>query len=202
MPNLRNKNWTSETPAFKEDAQFWEDHLYDGKADQNIAKEVERATAAENKLESEKADKTTATSSADGLMSKSDKAKLDGIGAGSNVKSVNGKTGAVTLSKADVGLGNVDNTKDADKPISTAVQTALDAKANNSVATESTDGLMSAADKAKLDGIDPSAITTNAANIKKNADEIAKLNSATAEYRLMINHETGHMALAHYTKEA
>jgi hypothetical protein len=96
---------------------------------------------------------SVATSSADGLMSKTDKAKLDDIGAGSNVKSVNGKTGAVTLSKADVGLGNVDNTKDADKPISTAVQTALDAKANNSVATESTDGLMSAADKTKLDGI-------------------------------------------------
>ena len=41
------------------------------------------ATTALNKvteLESEKADKTTATSSADGLMSKSDKAKLDGIG--------------------------------------------------------------------------------------------------------------------------
>lgn len=96
---------------------------------------------------------SVATSSADGLMSAADKSKLDGIGAGSNVKSVNGKTGAVSLSKADVGLGNVDNTKDADKPISTAVQTALDAKANNSVATESTDGLMSAADKAKLDGV-------------------------------------------------
>lgn len=57
-----------------------------------------------------------ATSSADGLMSAADKSKLDGIGAGSNVKSVNGKTGAVSLSKADVGLGNVDNTSDADKP--------------------------------------------------------------------------------------
>lgn len=63
-----------------------------------------------------KADKTLATASANGLMSASDKSKLDGIGAGSNVKSVNGKTGAVSLSKADVGLGNVDNTRDADKP--------------------------------------------------------------------------------------
>lgn len=115
---------------------------------------------------------TAATTSANGLMSAADKSKLDGIGTGSNVKSVNGKTGAVTLAKSDVGLGNVDNTKDADKPISTAVQTALDAKANNSVATESTDGLMSAADKTKLDGIDPSAIATNAANIKKNADDL------------------------------
>lgn len=45
------------------------------------------------------------------------------------VTSVATKTGAVTLVKADVGLGNVDNTADTDKPISTATQTALDAKA-------------------------------------------------------------------------
>ena len=34
------------------------------------------------------------------------------------------------FSKSTVGLGNVDNTSDADKPISTAQQTALDAKVN------------------------------------------------------------------------
>lgn len=45
------------------------------------------------------------------------------------VTSVAGKTGAVTLVKADVGLSNVDNTSDASKPVSTAQQTALDAKA-------------------------------------------------------------------------
>lgn len=44
------------------------------------------------------------------------------------VTSVAGKTGAVTLDKSNVGLGNVDNTSDADKPISTATQTALDKK--------------------------------------------------------------------------
>lgn len=47
--------------------------------------------------------------------------------------SVNGVTqvnGAITLTKADIGLGNVDNTSDANKPISTAAQTALDLKAN------------------------------------------------------------------------
>lgn len=37
-------------------------------------------------------------------------------------------TGNVTLDKDDVGLGNVDNTADADKPVSTAVQSALDDK--------------------------------------------------------------------------
>jgi len=44
------------------------------------------------------------------------------------VQSVAGKQGVVTLDKADVGLSNVDNTSDADKPISTATQLALDGK--------------------------------------------------------------------------
>ena len=44
------------------------------------------------------------------------------------VQSVASKTGAVSLVKGDVGLGNVDNTADADKPVSTATQTALNSK--------------------------------------------------------------------------
>lgn len=35
------------------------------------------------------------------------------------------------VTKAQIGLDNVDNTSDADKPVSTAQQTALDAKLNN-----------------------------------------------------------------------
>ena len=35
-----------------------------------------------------------------------------------------------SVTKAQIGLGNVDNTKDADKPVSTATQAALDLKAN------------------------------------------------------------------------
>lgn len=46
------------------------------------------------------------------------------------VTSVAGKTGVVTLVKADVDLANVDNTSDANKPVSTAQQTALDGKVN------------------------------------------------------------------------
>ena len=46
------------------------------------------------------------------------------------VFSVNGKIGNVVLEKADVGLGNVDNVSDANKPVSIATQTALDLKAN------------------------------------------------------------------------
>jgi len=48
--------------------------------------------------------------------------------AASPVQSVAGKTGTVTLTKSDVGLGNCDNTSDANKPVSSATQTALDAK--------------------------------------------------------------------------
>lgn len=44
----------------------------------------------------------------------------------SSVTSVNGKTNSVVLDKSDIGLGNVDNTSDADKPISDATQAALD----------------------------------------------------------------------------
>jgi hypothetical protein len=40
-------------------------------------------------------------------------------------------TGTVSgITKAMVGLGNVDNTSDASKPVSTATQTALDLKSN------------------------------------------------------------------------
>jgi hypothetical protein len=45
------------------------------------------------------------------------------------VSSVQGQQGAVILGKADLGLANVDNTSDAAKPVSTAQQAALDAKA-------------------------------------------------------------------------
>lgn len=51
--------------------------------------------------------------------------QLGGVGEGA-VTSVNGKTGAVILAKADIsGLENVDNTADADKPVSTAQQAAI-----------------------------------------------------------------------------
>lgn len=47
----------------------------------------------------------------------------------SGVVSVNGQDGVVVIGKADIGLDQVDNTSDADKPVSTAVQGQLDTKA-------------------------------------------------------------------------
>lgn len=57
--------------------------------------------------------------------------KLSGVETGAQVNSVtsvSGRVGDVTLSKGDVGLSEVDNTSDLDKPVSIAVQTALDGK--------------------------------------------------------------------------
>ena len=44
------------------------------------------------------------------------------------VATVAGRTGNVVLTKSDVGRANVDNTSDANKPVSTATQTALNLK--------------------------------------------------------------------------
>jgi hypothetical protein len=63
------------------------------------------------------------------------------------VTSVNGQQGTVVLGKADVGLGNVDNTSDANKPVSTAQSAAIAAKLDasqkgvaNGVASLGSDG--------------------------------------------------------------
>ena len=46
------------------------------------------------------------------------------------VQTVNGKSGNVLLTKADIDLANLDNTSDLSKPISTLTQSALDSKSN------------------------------------------------------------------------
>jgi hypothetical protein len=54
-----------------------------------------------------------------------------GLGGGSGaVSSVNTMIGDVVLTKGDIGLGNVDNTADIDKPVSAATYIALTDKAN------------------------------------------------------------------------
>lgn len=68
--------------------------------------------------------------------------------AGAPVQSVAGKTGTVTLVKGDVGLGNVDNTSDLSKPISTATQSALDAKLDDTQLD--TDGTLTANSDTKI----------------------------------------------------
>lgn len=83
---------------------------------------------------------TSATTSQAGLMSSSDKTKLDGLKDQAGIKSdinavqtnlethINNKSNPHEVTKDQVGLGNVDNTSDANKPISNATQTALNGK--------------------------------------------------------------------------
>ena len=84
-------------------------------------------------LESRKVEKVTGKQLSTEDYTSAEKMKLGGIESGAQVNtvtSVAGKTGAVALVKGDVGLGNVDNTSDVNKPVSTATQTALNLKAN------------------------------------------------------------------------
>jgi len=69
------------------------------------------------------------------------------------VTSVAGKTGVVTLNKGDVELGNVDNTADANKPISAATQTALNGKVDKEIGKGLSTKDYTSAEKTKLAGI-------------------------------------------------
>jgi hypothetical protein len=62
-------------------------------------------------------------------------AKEDTITATTSADYYRGDKTFATLDKAAVGLSNVDNTSDANKPVSTATQTALDAKTNKLITT-------------------------------------------------------------------
>lgn len=59
---------------------------------------------------------------------------------GAAVTSVNGRSGAVTLSKSDVGLDNVDNTADSAKSVASAVKATQDGNGNNIASTYATKG--------------------------------------------------------------
>jgi hypothetical protein len=86
-------------------------------------------------------------------------------------------TGTVAgVTKTHVGLGNVDNTSDADKPVSTATQTALNGKANTShthnqselittVSDKSAGYTIVATDKNSIIRSTGSAITITIANV-------------------------------------
>lgn len=91
-----------------------------------------------------------ATASANGLMSSTDKAKLDGIEAGAQKNTITGvkgssetayRTGNVSISKANIGLGNVDNTADSSKVVKGASEDGSgNVIADSYVASGSTSG--------------------------------------------------------------
>lgn len=95
------------------------------------------------------------------------------------VTSVNGMVGDVIIEKKHIGLENVNNTSDLDKPISTATQTALNAKANNT-------------DLVPIQN----SITANATAIQGVADDLADFESETAANLNLKADKTGNVATA------
>lgn len=89
-------------------------------------------TPSDNKLVTEKcvAEQFEAINDSYTQLTNDIAAKQDKLTAGTNITISNNKISVSGLTKSSVGLGNVDNTSDKNKPISTATQTALDAKQN------------------------------------------------------------------------
>ena len=103
-----------------------------------------RMASTANGLYSQANDKTItinqASTSTAGVMSASDKAKLDSLKTQTDVENlingvqdnlnthINNKSNPHEVTKAQVGLSEVDNTSDVNKPISNATQTALNGK--------------------------------------------------------------------------
>lgn len=110
-----------------------------------------------------------ASPSADGVMSSEDKTKLNKIvdtGDGTQYLTNNGTY--VSLDKNSVGLGNVDNTADLDKPISTATQNALDGKVDK----EEGKSLVADSLITKLEGLDDqNTIDAAIENVKNTIDQ-------------------------------
>lgn len=87
------------------------------------------------------------------------------------------RLGQVNITKANIGLGNVDNTSDANKPISTATQTALDLKADltdiANFITKSVKDLTYYYNKTEIDG-KITTINNNISKIPKFAIEVVE----------------------------
>lgn len=95
------------------------------------------------------------------------------------VTSVNGMVGDVVIEKKHIGLENVNNTSDLNKPISTATQTALNAKANNADVT-----------------LLQTNIDTNATAIQDVADDLSDFETQTAANLNLKADKTGNIASA------
>ena len=100
------------------------------------------------------------------------------------VQAVNGYTGSVNLTKADLGLSDVNNTSDINKPVSNATQAALDSKANSTdvntaLATKisTTDATAALALKANSTDVN-TALATKISTTDANAALALKANSA------------------------
>ncbi len=105
----------------------------------DISSTIATKTYADDAVSTHNSDTTSVHGIADTSLlatkSYADDAEADAITAAGLAADSKVATAVAALTKSSVGLGNVDNTSDANKPVSTATQTALDAKASLAGAT-------------------------------------------------------------------
>lgn len=104
-----------------------------------------------------------------------------------------------SYSKEEIGLGNVDNTSDEDKPVSTAQQEELDKKIDKTtVATDSTLGLIKSGEDIAVDNNGNVSVKDNSHNHK--VENISDLTASASEINILdgitastdeLNHITG-----------
>ena len=100
---------------------------------QNILISGDNISIKNNKISAIDTTYDLSSPNSNGLMSSGQYNKLESIETGAQVNkvlSVANRTGNVVLTKEDVGLNNVDNTSDINKPVSTQTQNELNKKQN------------------------------------------------------------------------
>ena len=131
-------------------------------------------TALDSKVDKETGKGLSSNDFTDTLLS-----KLNGIEEGAQVNTVTGvkggaessyRVGNVNITKANIGLSNVDNTSDANKPISTATQTALDEKVDKVTGKGLSTNDFTTTEKNKLSGIESGAQVNTITGVKGNAE--------------------------------
>ncbi len=104
-----------------------------GAAESHVAQAASSASTAKTHADGAAASATAAANSASQAASSKTAAAASAVEAAASAAAARTHAGDVgnphKVTKAQVGLGNVDNTSDADKPVSRATQAALDAKA-------------------------------------------------------------------------
>lgn len=135
-----------------------------------------------NRLESEIAENYSANQAAISLKADTDQVIL-------KTTQINGKSlsGNVTLDKNDIGLTNVDNTADADKPLSNPVQAALSLKAD---ITSLNDSLFTKVDKVLDKQLSSEDFSTVEKNKLTGIQDGATANESNG-YLLAREHHTG-----------
>lgn len=125
----------------------------------------------------------------------------DGAGGVSGVKGSaeeSYRTGQVSISKANIGLGNVDNTSDANKPISTTQKKALDGKVDKVTGKGLSTNDLTAALKSNYDAAYTHSTSTHAPSnaekniivgIQKNGTDVS-VNSSTRKVNIIVPTKT------------